>query len=37
LSLDSKNKIVALPVQADKLRKLLEIAKGINPDCTVLL
>ena len=30
-SLDSKNKIVCIARSADKLRKLLEIAKGINP------
>lgn len=35
-SLDSKNKIVCIARSADKLRKLLEIAKGINPDCTLL-
>jgi NAD(P)-dependent dehydrogenase (short-subunit alcohol dehydrogenase family) len=35
-SLDSKNKVVCIARSADKLRKLLEIAKGINPDCTVL-
>ncbi|RZK49371.1 MAG: SDR family oxidoreductase [Pedobacter sp.] len=33
LALDSKNKIVALARSSDKLTKLLEIAKGINPDC----
>lgn len=32
-ALDSKNKIVCIARTADKLRKLLEIAKGINPDC----
>lgn len=36
LSLDSKNKVVAIARSADKLRTLLEIAKGINPDCTLL-
>lgn len=36
LSLDSKNKIVCIARSADKLRKLLEIARGINPDCTLL-
>ena len=35
-SLHSENKIVAIARSADKLRKLLEIAKGINPDCTIL-
>lgn len=35
-ALDSKNKIVCIARSADKLRKLLEIAKGINPDCTLL-
>lgn len=35
-SLDSKNKVVCIARSADKLRKLLEIAKGINPDCTLL-
>lgn len=34
-ALDSKNKIVCIARSADKLRKLLEIAKGINPDCTL--
>jgi NAD(P)-dependent dehydrogenase (short-subunit alcohol dehydrogenase family) len=36
LSLDSQNKVVAIARSADKLRTLLEIAKGINPDCTLL-
>ncbi len=36
LTLDSKNTIVALARSADKLRKLLEIAKGINPNCNLL-
>lgn len=35
-TLDSKNKVVCIARSADKLRKLLEIAKGINPDCTLL-
>ncbi|MFA6276079.1 MAG: SDR family oxidoreductase [Pedobacter sp.] len=35
-SLDSKNKVVCIARSADKLRKLHEIAKGINPDCTLL-
>ena len=36
LTLDSKNKVVCIARSADKLRKLLEIAKGINPECTLL-
>jgi len=36
LSLQNNNKIVAIARSADKLRKLLEIAKSINPDCTLL-
>jgi NAD(P)-dependent dehydrogenase (short-subunit alcohol dehydrogenase family) len=36
LTLDSKNTVVAIARSADKLRKLLEIAKGINPDCNLL-
>jgi len=35
-ALDSKNKVVCIARSADKLRKLLEIARGINPDCTLL-
>lgn len=35
-TLDSKNKVVCIARSADKLRKLFEIAKGINPDCTLL-
>ena len=35
-SLDTKNKIICIARSADKLRKLHEIAKGINPDCTLL-
>lgn len=35
-ALDTKNKIVCIARSADKLRKLFEIAKGINPDCTLL-
>lgn len=35
-ALDSKNKIVCIARSAEKLRKLLEIAKGLNPDCTLL-
>jgi len=36
LILQNNNKIVAIARSADKLRKLLEIAKSINPDCTLL-
>ncbi len=36
LTLDSKNTVVAIARSADKLRKLLEIAKGINPGCNLL-
>ncbi|WP_129713684.1 SDR family oxidoreductase [Pedobacter sp. SYP-B3415] len=36
LSLSPANKIVAIARSAEKLRKLLEIAKGLSPDCTVL-
>lgn len=35
-ALDSKNKVLCIARSADKLRKLHEIAKGINPDCTLL-
>jgi len=35
-ALHKDNKIVCIARSADKLRKLLEIAKGINPDCTLL-
>ena len=35
-TLSSENKVVCIARSADKLRKLLEIAKGINPDCTLL-
>lgn len=35
-ALNSDNKVVCIARSADKLRKLLEIAKGINPDCTLL-
>lgn len=35
-TLNSDNKVVCIARSADKLRKLLEIAKGINPDCTLL-
>lgn len=36
LTLDSKNKVVCIARSADKLRRLLEIAKQINPECTLL-
>lgn len=32
----TENKVVCIARSADKLRKLLEIAKGINPDCILL-
>lgn len=35
-SLNSENTVVCIARSADKLRKLLEIAKGINPDCKLL-
>jgi NAD(P)-dependent dehydrogenase (short-subunit alcohol dehydrogenase family) len=35
-ALDNKNKVLCIARSADKLRKLHEIAKGINPDCTLL-
>jgi NAD(P)-dependent dehydrogenase (short-subunit alcohol dehydrogenase family) len=35
-ALDSNNKILCIARSADKLRKLHEIARGINPDCTLL-
>jgi NAD(P)-dependent dehydrogenase (short-subunit alcohol dehydrogenase family) len=35
-SLRTENHIVCIARSADKLRKLLEIAKGINPDCNLL-
>jgi NAD(P)-dependent dehydrogenase (short-subunit alcohol dehydrogenase family) len=35
-ALRNDNKVVCIARSADKLRKLLEIAKGINPDCTLL-
>lgn len=35
-ALNKDNKIVCIARSADKLRKLLEIAKGINPDCVLL-
>jgi len=36
LSLSNANKVVCIARSADKLRKLLEIAKGINPECILL-
>ncbi|TDQ08568.1 SDR family NAD(P)-dependent oxidoreductase [Pedobacter metabolipauper] len=35
-TLSAENKVVCIARSADKLRKLLEIAKGISPDCTLL-
>lgn len=35
-TLSKDNKVLCIARSADKLRKLLEIAKGINPDCTLL-
>lgn len=35
-TLHTANKVVCIARSADKLRKLLEIARGINPDCTLL-
>lgn len=35
-TLQTANKVVCIARSADKLRKLLEIAKSINPDCTLL-
>lgn len=35
-TLNKAHKVVCIARSADKLRKLLEIAKGINPDCTLL-
>lgn len=35
-TLDKNNKVVCIARSADKLRKLLEIARGITPDCTLL-
>lgn len=35
-TLNKENKVVCIARSADKLRKLLEIAKGINPECTLL-
>ncbi|PST82185.1 short-chain dehydrogenase [Pedobacter yulinensis] len=36
LALTPANKIVAIARSADKLRRLLEIARGLSPECTVL-
>lgn len=36
LCLQSAHKIVAIARSADKLRKLLEIGRSLNPDCTLL-
>ncbi|MEJ7558743.1 MAG: SDR family oxidoreductase [Pedobacter sp.] len=36
LTLDTQNTVVCIARTAEKLRKLLEIAKGITPDCTLL-
>jgi NAD(P)-dependent dehydrogenase (short-subunit alcohol dehydrogenase family) len=35
LILSGKHKVIALARSEDKLAKLLEIAKGLNPDCTL--
>lgn len=35
-TLNKENKVVCIARSADKLRKLLEIAKGITPGCTLL-
>ena len=35
LILKSENKVIALARSADKLSRLLEIAKGLNPDCNL--
>ncbi|RZL16943.1 MAG: SDR family oxidoreductase [Pedobacter sp.] len=35
LAMQSDNKIVAIARTAEKLRKLLEIGKSLNPDCTI--
>lgn len=35
-TLKTENKVVCIARSADKLRKLLEIARGINPECTLL-
>ena len=36
LTLDNKNKVVCIARSADKLKKLFDIAKQINPECTIL-
>ena len=36
LSLNNDNKIVCIARTAEKLKKLLEIARSLNPDCTLL-
>jgi NAD(P)-dependent dehydrogenase (short-subunit alcohol dehydrogenase family) len=33
LILKSENKVIALARSTDKLSRLLEIAKGVNPEC----
>lgn len=35
-ALKTENKVVCIARSADKLRKLLEIARGLNPECTLL-
>ena len=35
-SLNKENKVVCIARSAEKLRKLLEIARGITPDCQLL-
>lgn len=35
-TLNTEHKVICIARTADKLRKLLEIAKGITPDCTLL-
>ncbi|WP_276088791.1 SDR family oxidoreductase [Pedobacter sp. JY14-1] len=35
-TLSKENKVVCIARSAERLRKLLEIARGINPDCTLL-
>jgi NAD(P)-dependent dehydrogenase (short-subunit alcohol dehydrogenase family) len=36
LTINSENTVVAIARSADKLKKLLEIARAINPDCNLL-
>lgn len=36
LTMNTENTVVAIARSADKLKKLLEIARGINPDCHLL-